>query len=441
MYAVIGAGPMGLATARNLKKYNIPFTGFEIHRDVGGLWDINSPTSTMYESAHLISSKKMTEFSEFPMAEDVAIYPHHRQMAQYFRDYAEHFDLYRHYEFATEVVSVERAGDRWQVTTRKDGNTQVREFDGVLIANGTLHEPNRISLPGEFSGELMHAAQYKSADIFRNKRVLIIGCGNSGADIAVDAVHQAASVDMSVRRGYYFLPKFLLGKPVDTLGGKLKLPRGLKQRLDALLIRTVMGKPSDYGLPDPDYRMYESHPVINSLVLHHLGHGDIKPRPDIKSVAGNTVIFTDGSQADYDLILTATGYKLHYPFIDRKYLNWSSGDAPALYLNAMHPDFDNLFVMGMVEATGLGWEGRNEQAEMVALYIRQLEDGKASAHNLRQVKKQQATKRLDGGYQYLQLERMAYYVSKDEYRASVLANIKALKSDLDNASRPREMTS
>lgn len=441
MYAVIGAGPMGLATARNLKKYNIPFTGFEMHRDVGGLWDINSPTSTMYESAHLISSKKMTEFSEFPMAEDVAIYPHHRQMAQYFRDYAEHFDLYRHYEFATEVVSVERSGDRWQVTTRKDGNTQVREFDGVLIANGTLHEPNRISLPGEFSGELMHAAQYKSADIFRNKRVLIIGCGNSGADIAVDAVHQAASVDMSVRRGYYFLPKFLLGKPVDTLGGKLKLPRGLKQRLDALLIRTVMGKPSDYGLPDPDYRMYESHPVINSLVLHHLGHGDIKPRPDIKSVAGNTVTFTDGSQADYDLILTATGYKLHYPFIDRKYLNWSSGDAPALYLNAMHPDFDNLFVMGMVEATGLGWEGRNEQAEMVALYIRQLEDGKASAHNLRQVKKQQATKRLDGGYQYLQLERMAYYVSKDEYRASVLANIKALKSDLDNASRPREMTS
>ena len=441
MYAVIGAGPMGLATARNLKKYNIPFTGFEIHRDVGGLWDINSPTSTMYESAHLISSKKMTEFSEFPMAEDVAIYPHHRQMAQYFRDYAEHFDLYRHYEFATEVVSVARAGDRWQVTTRKDGNTQVREFDGVLIANGTLHEPNRISLPGEFSGELMHAAQYKSADIFRNKRVLIIGCGNSGADIAVDAVHQAASVDMSVRRGYYFLPKFLLGKPVDTLGGKLKLPRGLKQRLDALLIRTVMGKPSDYGLPDPDYRMYESHPVINSLVLHHLGHGDIKPRPDIKSVEGNTVTFTDGSQADYDLILTATGYKLHYPFIDRKYLNWSSGDAPALYLNAMHPDFDNLFVMGMVEATGLGWEGRNEQAEMVALYIRQLKDGKASAHNLRQVKKLQATKRLDGGYQYLQLERMAYYVSKDEYRASVLANIKALKSDLDNASRPREMTS
>lgn len=441
MYAVIGAGPMGLATARNLSKYNIAFTGFEMHRDVGGLWDINSPTSTMYESAHLISSKRMTEFAEFPMADDVATYPQHRQMAQYFRDYARHFDLYRHYEFSTAVLSIEPQGQHWAVTTRHNGEQQTRLFDGVLIANGTLHEPNLIRLPGEFSGELMHAAQYKSADVFRDKRVLIVGCGNSGADIAVDAVHQARRVEMSVRRGYYFLPKFLLGKPIDTLGGRIKLPRALKQRVDALLIRAVMGKPSDYGLPDPDYRMYESHPVINSLVLHHLGHGDIHPRPDIAKVQGNTVTFVDGSQADYDLILTATGYKLHYPFIDRKHLNWHEGDAPALYLNAFHPDYDNLFVMGMIEATGLGWEGRNEQAEMVALYIRQLHDGKASAKRLQQRKKAEAGKRLDGGYHYLPLERMAYYVSKHEYRQAVLGHIRELRADYDAAAANRALAS
>lgn len=441
MYAVIGAGPMGLATARNLKKYDIPFIGFEIHSDVGGLWDINSPTSTMYGSAHLISSKKMTEFSEFPMAEDVAIYPHHRQMAEYFRDYAQKFDLYRDYEFLTEVISVQPQEGRWSVTTRRDGEQTTRLFDGVLIANGTLHEPNRIVLPGNFSGELMHACSYKRADIFRDKRVLIIGCGNSGADIAVDAVHQARSVDMSLRRGYYFLPKFLLGKPVDTLGGKIKLPRPLKQRLDAWLIRAVMGRPSDYGLPNPDYRMYESHPVINSLVLHHLGHGDIRPRPNISAVSGNTVMFADGNQCDYDLILTATGYKLHYPFIDRRHLNWQHGDAPALYLNAFHPDYDNLFVMGMVEAAGLGWEGRNEQAEMVALYIHQLSAGKASASKIRKLKKQQAGRRMDGGYHYLKLERMAYYVSKDEYRSAVLRNIRLLKSDLDQRAPTQAMAS
>ncbi|MDX1804293.1 MAG: NAD(P)-binding domain-containing protein, partial [Alcanivorax sp.] len=317
MYAVIGAGPMGLATARNLDKAGIAFTGFELHSDVGGLWDIDNPHSTMYQSAHLISSKTMTQFREFPMAERVAPYPHHSEMKAYFRDYARHFGLYEHYEFSTRVLAVEPDGDGWQVTTECNGQQQRRFFDGVLIANGTLHRPNMPSLPGDFDGELMHASGYRSADLFADKRVLIVGCGNSGCDIAVDAVHQARRVDLSVRRGYYFLPKFIGGRPTDTLGGKLSLPRPLKQRLDGQLIRMVIGKPSDYGLPDPDYRLYESHPVINSLVLHHLGHGDISPRPDLQAVNGNTVTFSDGQQQDYDLILMATGYQLDYPFIAR----------------------------------------------------------------------------------------------------------------------------
>jgi cation diffusion facilitator CzcD-associated flavoprotein CzcO len=376
----------------------------------------------------------MTEFAEFPMADEVATYPHHRQLRDYFREYARHFSLYDHYEFATEVVATERlTGGGWRVTTRCQGLEQTRQFTGLLIANGTLHHPNQIALPGEFSGRVMHASEYKTPDIFRDQRVLIIGCGNSGADIAVDAVHQAKRVDLSVRRGYYFLPKFLLGKPIDRVGGKIRLPRAIKQRLDAWLIRAVVGKPSDYGLPDPDYKMYESHPVINSLVLHHLGHGDIRARRDVRAVTRHTVTFADGERADYDLILTATGYKLHYPFIDRKYLNWSQGGAPSLYLNVFHPEYDDLFVMGMVEAAGLGWEGRNEQAEMVALYVRQLHAGKASALELQNKKRTSADQRLDGGYRYLQLDRMAYYVSKEEYRRTVLRHSRQLKKDLSGA--------
>lgn len=426
MYALIGAGPMGLAMARNLSKLNIPFIGFEIHSDVGGLWDIDSPTSTMYHSAHLISSKRMTEFAEFPMADAVAQYPSHANMRDYFRDYAKHFNLYAHYEFSTEVVRVEEEGENYRVTTRHNGTEQTRQFKGVLIANGTLHHPNRIELPGEFSGELLHSADYKSADIFKDKRVLVIGCGNSGADIAVDAVHQAASVDLLVRRGYYFLPKFLFGKPIDTLGGKLPLPRRLKQLIDGALIRTVMGKPSNYGLPDPDYRIYESHPVINSLLLHHLGHGDIGVRPTIRSVSGNTLTFSDGSSADYDLILAATGYKLHYPFIDYRLLDWDGSGAPQLFLNAFHPSRHNLIVLGMVEATGLGWEGRNEQAKLVAHYLKHREQNSAAFNTFNAQKVAHYQNRLDGGYRYLELERMAYYVSKDQYRAALAQYTKQL---------------
>ncbi|MCG8392826.1 MAG: NAD(P)-binding domain-containing protein [Pseudomonadales bacterium] len=427
MYAVIGAGPMGLATARNLSKYGIPFVGLELNSDVGGLWDIDNPHSTMYQSAHLISSKTMTEFREFPMADDVATYPHHSEMKRYFQGYARHFGLYEHYEFSTRVDRVERDGEGWQVTTTCNGETRSRYFDGVLIANGTLHKPNMPSLPGKFDGELMHSCEYRDASVFEGKRVLVVGCGNSACDIAVDAVHRAASVDLSVRRGYYFLPKFIAGKPIDTIGGRLKLPRAVKQRVDAQLIRLLVGKPSDYGLPDPSYRLYESHPVINSLVLHHLGHGDITPHGDIAGIVGKTVTFTDGRSRVYDLILMGTGYKLDYPFIDRAELNWHNSDAPQLYLNVFHPRHRNLFMMGMVEAAGLGWEGRNEQAEMVALYIKARENHHPVARKLEARATAEAGKVLDGGFDYLKLARMAYYVHKDSYRKAVNGHIAELK--------------
>ncbi|WP_417311719.1 flavin-containing monooxygenase [Ectopseudomonas khazarica] len=431
MYAIIGAGPMGLCTARHLKKQGIDFVGFELHSDVGGLWDIDNPHSTMYHSAHLISSKGTTEFSEFPMRANVAPYPHHSEMRRYFRDYAGHFRLYEHYQFDTRVVRLERLAQGWRLTSERGGEQREWHFEGVLIANGTLHTPNLAQLPGDFQGELLHSSAYKRADIFADKRVLVLGCGNSACDIAVDAVHRAASVDLSVRRGYYFLPKFILGKPTDTFGGAIRLPRRLKQTIDGLLVRALVGKPSQYGLPDPDYRLYESHPVMNSLVLHHIGHGDIRPRGDIHAVSGHCVTFVNGEQAEYDLILMATGYRLDYPFIARSELNWpEDAGAPQLYLNVFHPEHDDLFMLGMVEASGLGWQGRDEQAELVALYIRQLQAGSPAAQALRRTIRAQACQRLDGGYQYLQLERMAYYVHKDSYRRRIAEHSSALRREL-----------
>lgn len=419
--AVIGAGPSGLATARNLAARGFEVTGFEVHSDVGGLWDIDSPTSTMYESAHLISSKRTTEFAEFPMSDDLPPYPGHREMRDYFRAYARQFGLYDLYRFETEVTSIVPTGEAWSVTAAAP-----EEFDAVVIATGTFHHPN---LPDfSFAGKLLHSSDYRHPDVFSDQRVLVIGCGNSAADIAVDAVHHARSVDLSVRRGYYFVPKFALGRPIDTIGGRVKLPRPLKQRLEALLLRLLVGRPSDYGLPDPDYRLYEAHPVVNTQILHHLGHGDITPRPDIDHVDGSTVTFGDGSSSDYDIVLAATGYTLDYPFIDRSLLNWR-GHAPALYLNTFHPQRDNLFVVGMVEASGLGWEGRNLQARLVAAYLDGLRSGHPAATEMRSTIARSAHRRLTGGYRYLDLERMAFYVAKDAFLARVHAHLRDLEGE------------
>lgn len=441
MFAVIGAGPMGLATARTLQKHGLPFIGLELHADVGGLWDIANPQSTVYESAHLISSKRMTEFTEFPMRDAAAPYPRHDALRTYFAEFADHFDLRRHFEFRTTVVRVERAGAGtvdantagaphhagWVVTTECGGVQRTRRFAGVLIATGTLHHPHQPALPGAFTGRVMHSAGYKSADVFAGQRVLIVGCGNSGADIAVDAVKQARSVDISLRRGYYFLPKFVRGRPIDTLGGMVRLPRRMKQWVDALMVRTVIGKPSDYGLPDPDYRLYESHPVMNSLILHHLGHGDIRARRDIAAVEGRTVRFADGEAAEYDVILQATGYALHYPFIGRDALAWPEGTAaPRLWMNVMHPSDDTIFLMGMVEASGLGWQGRYEQAELVALYLRRLAERHPAALALQREKREWSGERIDGGFAYLNLDRMAYYVHKDSYLRALRRHLGAM---------------
>ncbi len=306
----------------------------------------------------------------------------------------------------------------------KDGE-QSATFKGLMIANGTLSEPNLPSFKGEFTGDIIHSSEYRYPNQLTGKKVLIVGAGNSGCDIAVDAIHHGAKCDLSMRRGYYFVPKYVFGKPADTMGGLIKLPMWLKRRIDGMILKWFVGDPQKYGFPKPDYQLYESHPVVNSLVLYHAGHGDIKIRKDIDHLEGKTVHFTDGSKDDYDMILAATGYKLHYPFIDKELLNWQ-GDAPHMYLNAMHPNRDDLFLLGMVEASGLGWQGRHEQAEMIARYIKGLEQGSAAAKEL-QTTKSSGFERATGGMNYLKLARMAYYVDKATYRGAVTGWIKKLK--------------
>ncbi|MFD6176137.1 MULTISPECIES: flavin-containing monooxygenase [unclassified Isoptericola] len=432
--AVIGAGPSGLAAARALDRAGLAFDGYESHADVGGLWDIDNPRSTVYESAHLISSRTTTQFDELPM-DSGADYPSHRELLRYFRRYADEFGLRRHFRFGTRVVAVEPVGgdasgrSGWTVRSAgADGDAVERTYSHVIVANGTLAEPNVPALPGTFDGEVLHSSAYKSADVFAGKRVLVVGGGNSGCDIAVDAVHRAASVDLSVRRGYWFVPRYLLGRPTDTLNQGRPLPARVKQALDSRLLRLLNGDPQRFGFPAPDHKIYESHPVVNSLVLQHAGQGDLRVRPDLAACEGRTVRFANGSSAEYDLVLLATGYSLDYPFLDPRHLAWDgpgSGTAPRLFCNIVPPSGNGLFVVGMLEASGIGWQGRAEQAALVAGYLAAeaaADDGDDSARERAARFRRRLTEPwpdLTGGYRYLGLERMSYYVNKDAYRRTV----------------------
>ena len=155
-----------------------------------------------------------------------------------------------------------------------------------------------------------------------------------------------------MRRGYWFVPKHMFGKPTDVFAhGGPHLPLRLEQMMLTLVLKLLVGDVTNYGLPAPDHRVLESHPLMNTQVLHHMGHGDVVARPDIAELRGDTVAFGDGTEEPYDLIIWATGYEVAIPFLDRDLFTWQ-GARPDLYLHQFHRDRDDLSVMGLFEVDG-----------------------------------------------------------------------------------------
>lgn len=370
-YLVIGAGPTGLAAIQSMKAAGHAVEAVEQNADVGGQWLFGAAPSAVYASTHLISSKRTTAFADFPMPEDWPAYPSHRQVLGYLQDYARHFDLYPLIRFDTGVRTLKQEGRGWRATF-SDGTSA--DYAGVIIANGHLSDPLIPETSGSFDGPVMHAKDYKTADIFEGKRVLVAGMGNTGCDIVVDAVHRAQRVLWSVRGGNHFVPKFLAGKPADEGNHKPKrfiIPKNLRSRLHEPILRFIVGPPERFGLPKPEHRLYDRTPIVNSLVLQHLGQGDVALRKPIREFADKRVVFSDGHSDEVDLVLLATGYRITFPFLeDLSALDWQETvGAPKLFMNMFPSNDTGLYVAGLLEGAGVGWEGRALQARVISAYL------------------------------------------------------------------------
>jgi cation diffusion facilitator CzcD-associated flavoprotein CzcO len=234
---VIGAGASGLATIKNLREHGFAVDCYERETSVGGAWNWRHDRSPVYANTHLISSRPLTEFPDFPMPDSWPDYPHHSQVLSYLERYAKHFGLGEHIWFGTEVVSAVPVGDgRWDVTTRSTGggSSRVQRYAAVIAANGHNWAPAKPEIEGAFKGQVIHSAQYKDPAQLRNRKVLVIGGGNTGCDIAVEAAQQATTVWHSTRRGYWYAPKYVLGRPADQVNDRLlkwRLPLRLRQWL------------------------------------------------------------------------------------------------------------------------------------------------------------------------------------------------------------------
>lgn len=428
--AVIGGGPAGLTVARRLSQTDASFAVFERHSDVGGIWDIDAPGSPMYESAHFISSRTLSGFPEFPMPDDFPDYPNHRQLLSYIRSFADHFNLRQHIRFNSAIDQAVPTDDGCWDLHLADGSVQRCRY--LICANGVTWEPNFVSWPGEFNGEIRHSVTYRSPEEFKGKRVLIVGAGNSGVDIACDAAFSADQAYLSLRRGYHFIPKYVMGKPSDVFAADgPKLPHWLELKVFGALLRFVNGDLRRYGLPKPDHRLFESHPILNTQILHYLGHGDCIARPNIERFDGDDVVFVDGSREKIDLVITATGYHHSCPFLADDILE-ISGERPDLYLGMFARNHPNLAVLGFIEFASAAYANFDCMAELIVADATSAADT-STAQQLQEMKKNHRPD-LQGNHHYIDSARHSNYVEVDCY-LKTLASVKK-KVGVPAGSRP-----
>ncbi|MER5929019.1 NAD(P)-binding domain-containing protein [Streptomyces sp. NPDC002054] len=360
---VIGAGLSGLATAHALAARGIEFVCLEKAPDVGGLW--RQPGAgedgPAYLSLHLNTAKQLTGYTAFPMPSELPLYPHHSDIAAYLRSFAEWAGLLPRIELRTEVLSVRQGGDGiWTVTSRDArGEVTERRFAQVIVASGHNTEPAlpKPLPPGSdsFAGTILHSMDYRDGSDFAGQRVIVVGMGASGVDIAVDLSRHAAQTVLSVRRGLHVMPKQLFGMSVDLIADAPwlnEMPFPEQQRFVEQALLVARGRMSDYGLPEPDHPVLASAMTISDEILSRIRHGGVIPKPAIESLDGSTVSFADGTSAEADAIVYCTGFRMDFPFLPAGCPAGPRQQAVTLYKRVVDADRPGLYFVGLIRPMG-----------------------------------------------------------------------------------------
>ena len=372
--AIIGAGPSGITAIKNFADQGFEVTAFDRCEGVGGNWRFNDPSghSSVFETTHLISSKYTSFFEDFPLPDSASDYPSHKELLSYFNAYADNFDIRKLIKFNTEVTNCKKIdGDRWEVEWNTLGSDEINigKYDALVVCNGHHHKPRYPDYPGEFTGELIHSHKFKSAKPFQDKRVLVIGGGNSACDVAVETARVSKSTSISWRRGYYLIPKFMYGLPTDVQALKNRwMPDFIRGPFTKLMLEIFQGKNEDIGLQKPDKSLNATHPTVNSELYYAVRHGKVTPHVDIERYEGNKVKFKDGKSEEFDVIIACTGFKIKHDFFDKSLINYEEGKVPLLH-KMIPADINNLYFIGLFQPLGCIWPGAELQSKLAAQHL------------------------------------------------------------------------
>jgi cation diffusion facilitator CzcD-associated flavoprotein CzcO len=370
---IIGTGISGIMAGKFLKEKGLSYECFEASPTLGGNWAFKNPNgmSSAYRSLHIDTSKKKLELPDFPMPAEYPTFCHHSHILEYFHSIVDHFGLRDAIRFSTPVRRAERTGSgEWHIEL----DDEVRKYDYLIVATGHHWDPRWPDFPGEFHGSAFHSHAYidpfDPVDL-KGSRVLVVGIGNSAVDIACELSNRglAERLFLSTRRGAHVVPKYVLGKPIDQLVETNPwIPLGLQRRAAAMLLRIVVGRVEDYGLPTPDHEFLTAHPTVSSDFLQRVGNGDIVVKPNIEELQGERVEFIDGTVESFDAIIYATGYNITFPFFDPEFLSTSDNVFP-LFKRVFVPGIDNLMFIGFAQAIPSIIGFVQDQAQWIASYL------------------------------------------------------------------------
>ncbi|KAJ8376353.1 hypothetical protein SKAU_G00069330 [Synaphobranchus kaupii] len=371
--AVIGAGSSGLACIKCCLDEGLEPVCFESSDDIGGLWRYKEKPepgrANIYRSLICNSSKEMLSYSDFPPPAELPNNMHHSQLLQYLHLYVEHFDLLQHIHFQTTVCCVKQGKDfshsgQWVVETeKKGGDKETHIFDAVMVSTGHYTQPHLPlkDFPGidTFAGQYFHSWEYHFAQDLQGKRIVVVGIGNSGADIAVDSSRVSEQVYLSTRRGAWVVSRIGdNGLPADLIKGArlfMLVQRYLPSLADHFIVQKLNQHLNHrlYGLL-PLHGFYKQIPVVNDDLPGRIISGRVVVKPNVREFRGSSVVFEDGSVVDkVDVVVFATGYNYDFPFLPSS-LKTKAGYRLSLYKQVFPPSVEcpTLAVIGFIHALG-----------------------------------------------------------------------------------------
>ncbi|KAJ4727593.1 Flavin-containing monooxygenase [Melia azedarach] len=341
---IVGSGPSGLAMAACLNVHSIPYIILEREDCYASLWKKYS-----YDRLHLHLAKQFSELPHLPIPPSYPTFISKNQFVQYLDDYVSHFNISALYRRSVELASYdESAGKKWIVKARNLTSGEIEEYSArfLVVASGETSNPFTPQIEGlsTFTGEVIHSTQFKNGKAYDNKKVLVVGSGNSGMEIALDLSNHGAKTSIVVRS-----PVHVLSKEVANLGLILLryISFGMVDSLMVMLSKFVYGDLSKYGIHRPKEgpffmkNVHGKYPILDMGTCKKIKSGEIQVLPGIESVRGNEVLFDNGKSYPFETIIFCTGFK-------RSTKMWLKGDDYLLNHDGISkPSFPN------------HWKGKN----------------------------------------------------------------------------------